>query len=75
MQFLLLHSMMKTVLNMISRVQALELNGQLLLTRAVKLDVARERGAYTPNTRYVVIYFFHLLILILQKKYSSFFLK
>ena len=31
--------------------KALELNGQDLLNRAVRLDLARERGAYTPNTR------------------------
>lgn len=30
--------------------QALELNGQDLLNRAVRLDLARERGAFTPNS-------------------------
>lgn len=33
-------------------IQALDLNGQLLLNRPVKLDIARER-AKTPNTRFV----------------------
>ena len=36
--------------------QALEeLNGQELLNRPVKLDLARERGAYTPVARYGAI--------------------
>ncbi|KAI7734176.1 hypothetical protein M8C21_016393 [Ambrosia artemisiifolia] len=30
--------------------KALELNGQLLLDREVRLDLAKERGAYTPGT-------------------------
>lgn len=34
-------------------IQALDLNGQHLLNRPVKLDLARERGAKTPNTRFV----------------------
>lgn len=41
---------MKTVFissTMTFRVQALELNGLYLLTRPVRLDIARERGAYT----------------------------
>lgn len=31
--------------------QALELNGELLLNREVRLDMAREKGSYTPYDR------------------------
>ncbi|KAK8265085.1 hypothetical protein V6Z12_D12G155000 [Gossypium hirsutum] len=31
--------------------KALELNGEYLTNRAVRLDLARERGAYTPHSR------------------------
>lgn len=35
--------------------QAMELNGEDLLGRAVRLDFARERGAYTPYDRYYLV--------------------
>lgn len=35
-----------------SLLQALELNGQDLLGRQVKLDLAKERGSYTPASGY-----------------------
>lgn len=35
-----------------SLLQALELNGQDLLGRSVRLDLAKERGAYTPASGY-----------------------
>lgn len=35
-----------------SSLQALELNGRDLLGRNVKLDPAKERGAYTPASGY-----------------------
>lgn len=44
----------------------MELNGSELLSRPVKLDFARERGAYTPNTGYFMIAHFVLLQLFLS---------
>lgn len=42
-----------TVITIIFSSQAMELNGEDLLGRAIRLDFARERGAYTPNDRYI----------------------
>jgi len=36
--------------------QAVSLNGQDLLGRAVKLDFARERGQYTPHDGYFSLF-------------------
>lgn len=50
--FILLGTTNELVWLLFFLMQALEMNGQELFGRAVRLDVARERGAYTPQSGY-----------------------
>ena len=49
------------ILNCLS-LQALKMNGKDLLGRAVRLDLARERGAYTPYSGYFLSQFLIIML-------------